>query len=76
MKNGKIITFVYSFVLYFCSFVKSDVIERRLIDELFSTYDPLARPVLNVTQPVVVTLGVILQQIVDVVSLVVAKTVF
>lgn len=56
-------------LLFRISFVTCDIFERRLIEFLFTNYDPLARPVINVTQPVEVSLGVILQQIVDVVSL-------
>lgn len=58
-------------VLVFVSFlcltgVKADMFERRLYEDLLKSYDPLARPVKNSSEPVLVSLGISLQQILDV----------
>lgn len=43
--------------------------ERRLLVDLMSDYNKLERPVYNETDPVILTFGLTLQQIIDVVSL-------
>ena len=42
--------------------------ERRLLVDLMSDYNKLERPVYNETDPVILTFGLTLQQIIDVVS--------
>lgn len=63
------------FLSYFalcCFFSKSfcDKHEKRLYNDLLKNYSYLERPVINNSLPVVVSLQVILQQIVDVVSVI------
>ena len=41
--------------------------ERRLLNDLLSTYNRLERPVYNESEPVEVSFGITLQQIIDVV---------
>lgn len=43
--------------------------EKRLLNELLSTYNTLERPVANESEPLEVRFGITLQQIIDVVSL-------
>ena len=43
--------------------------ERRLLGDLMSDYNKLERPVYNESEAVVLTFGLTLQQIIDVVSL-------
>jgi nicotinic acetylcholine receptor len=57
-------TFVVIFI--FIIGAKSDLFERRLYEDLLKSYDPLARPVKNSSEPVWVSLGISLQQILDV----------
>ena len=42
--------------------------EKKLLRDLMVDYDNLERPVVNESHPLVVTFGVTLQQIIDVVS--------
>ena len=42
--------------------------EKKLLRDLMIDYDNLERPVVNESHPLVVTFGVTLQQIIDVVS--------
>lgn len=42
--------------------------EKRLYNRLLRNYDPLVRPVKNESDPVIVRLGIDLQQIIDVVN--------
>lgn len=41
--------------------------ERRLLRDLLLEYNPLERPVANVTEPIIVSFSMTLQQIIDVV---------
>jgi hypothetical protein len=43
--------------------------ERRLLKDLLSNYQVLERPVANESEPILVSFGLTLQQIIDVVSL-------
>ena len=43
--------------------------ERRLLRDLFADYQVLERPVANESEPILVSFGLTLQQIIDVVSL-------
>ncbi|KAA0203360.1 hypothetical protein HAZT_HAZT006675 [Hyalella azteca] len=43
--------------------------ERRLLSDLLGNYNPLERPVANESEPVQVSFGITLQQIIDVVRL-------
>ena len=47
--------------------------ERRLINDLMDKYNNLERPVFNETEPLVLTFGLTLQQIIDVVSCLVSS---
>jgi len=47
---------------------KSGLNERRLLDDLLENYNKLERPVINETEAVVLSFGLTLQQIIDVVS--------
>lgn len=49
--------------------VGGDAFEHQLYQDLLKNYNPLERPVQNNSLPVKVTLGVILQQIVDLVRI-------
>lgn len=42
--------------------------ERRLLNDLLSNYNNLERPVVNESEPLIISFGVVLQQIIDVVS--------
>jgi hypothetical protein len=42
--------------------------ERRLLNDLLETYNKLERPVVNESEAVILTFGLTLQQIIDVVS--------
>lgn len=42
--------------------------EKQIYDKVLKTYDPLVRPVENDSEPVIVKLGMDLQQIIDIVS--------
>lgn len=42
--------------------------ERKLLRHLLADYNPYERPVLNESEPVSVSMGLTLQQIIDVVS--------
>jgi hypothetical protein len=55
---------VFSILLIALS-VRASPAESQLYTQLMSGYEKLARPGLNSSQPVVVTLGVTLQQIID-----------
>ena len=48
--------------------VDSGEAERRLLNELMGQYNKLERPVYNESDPLVLTFGLTLQQIIDVVS--------
>ena len=66
-------------VLIFAGFLKftfSDTHEFELYKKLEENYDPLERPVQNASNSVAVSLGLDLQQIVDLVSDDFAKNVF
>lgn len=41
--------------------------EKRLLNKLLDTYNPLERPVANESDPLIVKFGLTLQQIIDVV---------
>ena len=43
--------------------------EKQLLRDLMVDYDPLERPVINESSSIMVTFGITLQQIIDVVSL-------
>ncbi|KAF0770457.1 acetylcholine receptor subunit alpha-type acr-16-like isoform X4 [Aphis craccivora] len=43
--------------------------ERQLLDDLLMDYNPLERPVSNESDPLEVTFGISLQQIIDVVRI-------
>ena len=43
--------------------------EKELLDDLLKNYNVQNRPVLNESSPIVITFGVTLQQIVDLVTL-------
>lgn len=45
--------------------------QRRLLQKLFTNYNPLERPSLNETQNLKVELGLSIQQIVDIVNIIV-----
>lgn len=57
--------------LHFTSFSYSDTIcgkyEKKLLRHLMVDYDDMERPVENETEPLMLTFGVTLQQIIDVV---------
>lgn len=42
--------------------------ERRLLNDLLSNYNVLERPVANESEPLIVSFGISLQQIIDMVS--------
>ncbi|KAH7960145.1 hypothetical protein HPB49_017409 [Dermacentor silvarum] len=42
--------------------------ERRLLQDLLANYNTLERPVLNESEPLILSFGLTLQQIIDVVS--------
>lgn len=42
--------------------------ERRLLNDLLSSYNVLERPVANESEPLIVSFGISLQQIIDMVS--------
>ena len=48
--------------------LKAGYHQRRLLDKLFKNYDPLERPVADDNETINVSVGLALQQIVDVVS--------
>lgn len=48
--------------------VDSGMAERRLLNDLMNQYNKLERPVYNESEPVTLTFGLTLQQIIDVVS--------
>lgn len=56
------------FILDAISDVFAGTNEKKIFDKLLDDYDPLVRPVLNDSDPVVVKLGLDLQQIIDIVS--------
>ena len=64
MTITKIVFFLLQIQLVFPGFY-----ERRLLVDLMSDYNKLERPVYNETDPVILTFGLTLQQIIDVVSL-------
>lgn len=43
--------------------------EKRLLNDLLSSYNVLERPVHNESEPLLISFGLTLQQIIDVVSL-------
>ena len=49
---------------------KADEVEYRLIRDLLRNYDPRIRPSLNASEPLNVTFGLALAQIIDVVCIV------
>ncbi|XP_047139412.1 neuronal acetylcholine receptor subunit alpha-2 isoform X1 [Hydra vulgaris] len=53
-------------VTYLFQFIESSRDEERLLDDLFKTYNPAARPVLDDSESVNVTFGLTLRQIIDV----------
>ena len=57
------------FRLLAVTMVKGDDNEYRLIRDLMRNYDPRVRPSLNATNPLNVTFGLALAQIIDVVSM-------
>ena len=48
--------------------VDSGMAERKLLNDLMTQYNKLERPVMNESEPVTLTFGLTLQQIIDVVS--------
>ena len=56
-----------------CTFCVPETIcgryEKQLLRDLMVDYDPLERPVINESSSIMVTFGITLQQIIDVVSL-------
>lgn len=46
---------------------KAGIHQKRLLEKLFSNYDPLERPVANDNDTLIVLVGLAIQQIVDVV---------
>lgn len=51
-----------------CNFILASDKESELYVRLLTDYEPLERPVENSSEPVIVKMGLVLQQIVDVVS--------
>jgi hypothetical protein len=51
------------------SFLKGGFHQKRLLEKLFRKYNPIERPVERDTESLNVTIGLALQQIVDVVSI-------
>ena len=56
------------FYLFFYLQKKAGHDQRRLLDKLFKNYDPLERPVANDNDTLNVSVGLAIQQIVDVVK--------
>lgn len=54
--------------LFFCSVVFGGYHEKLIYDKVLKNYDPLVRPIENDNDPVLVKLGMDLQQIIDIVS--------
>ncbi len=65
----KTLSMILLFITAFISITLSDDNEYRLYRKLIENYNPLERPVANNSDAVKVYLGVVLQQIVDVVRL-------
>ena len=59
----------YVFELIFTGFVGGNPDAKRLYDDLLSNYNKLVRPVVNVTDAVMVRLKLKLSQLIDVVSI-------
>ena len=51
--------------------VDSGMAERKLLNDLMTQYNKLERPVMNESEPVTLTFGLTLQQIIDVVSFII-----
>lgn len=49
-------------------FVSGGANERRLLSDLMAEYNVLERPVYNESEPMIVSFGLTLQQIIDIVS--------
>lgn len=58
--------FLQFFVIFPIIYASDD--EYRLIQDLRKNYDPIERPVYNHSEPVVVKLRILLQQLVDLVK--------
>ena len=52
----------------------ADEMEYRLIGDVLRSYDPRVRPSLNASEPLNVTFGLALAQIIDVVSVALARS--
>ena len=55
------------FIIFFLSICSGSPPENRLMKDLMHGYVPEERPVIDSSQPVVVELGITLQQIIDLV---------
>jgi len=58
-----------NFYVHFVSESVQGKFERQLLDDLLIDYNPLERPVSNESDPLEVTFGISLQQIIDVVRI-------
>jgi len=61
-------TYLLIHVMFMVSGVNGDDYEYRLMEDLLRGYDPRIRPSINSSEPLNVTFGLALAQIIDVVS--------
>lgn len=61
--------YIYIYIFYCVSESVQGKYERQLLDDLLNDYNPLERPVSNESDPLEVTFGITLQQIIDVVRI-------
>ena len=62
-KTGLKRVFLVPFVETMCGYY-----EKKLLNDLIADYNALERPVVNESEPLLLTFGITLQQIIDVVS--------
>lgn len=59
---------MYLFLIFFFSDCLAGYHEKRLLHDLLDTYNTLERPVVNESDPLQLSFGLTLMQIIDVVS--------
>jgi hypothetical protein len=64
------IYFIITLCLSFYTFINCGIHQRKLLEKLFSNYDPSERPVENESGNLNISIGICIQQIVELVKIV------